>query len=210
MDKHLSLKIMFVIVSLLLLMLCVYLLIADGVFGFVLGAYFTLIMGSLLRKLYVHLFKEDNFTQYLYLFVIIPVIVFAFILNRNNKIEEKEKATFQKNFAKNKINSMLDTCNYYEAKLYENNLLFKIRKDTNEYLASEGIKTYSKFELLKHNSKYDYLVPSYIKCPRDSSELVYIFDSEGTLSVILKLKDTDSTRLDDLKRYLEQFQEGKN
>jgi hypothetical protein len=206
MNKNLFLKIVFTTVSFLVLFLLVYFLIHDGVFGFVIGAYFTLIMGSLLRKLYIYLFKEDNFTQYLYLFLIIPVIVFAFILNRNNKILEKEKAVFQKNFAKDKINSMLDTCNYYEAKLYENNLLFKIKKDDNEYLASKDIKTYSKFELLKHNPKYDYLVPSFIKCPRDSSELVYIFDNEGTLSVILKLKDTDSTRLHNLKFYLEQFQ----
>jgi hypothetical protein len=206
MNKNLFLKIVFTTVSFLVLFLLVYFLIHDGVFGFVIGAYFTLIMGSLLRKLYIYLFKEDNFTQYLYLFLIIPVIVFAFILNKNNKTEERENSMFQKNFAKDKINSMLDTCNYYEVKLYDDNLLFKIKQDNNEYLASKDIKTYSKFELLKYNPKYDYLVPSFIKCTRDSSELVYIFDEEGTLSVILKLKNTDSTRLDNLKFYLEQFQ----
>lgn len=100
---------------------------------------------------------------------------------------------------------MLDTCNYYEAKLYENNLLFKIKKDNNEYLASKDIKTYSKFASMKHSPKHDYLVSSFIKCSRDSAELIYILDNERTLSVILKLKDTDSTRLENLKFYLEQF-----
>jgi hypothetical protein len=210
MNKNLFLKIIFVIVSFSALSLFLYFLVDNRIFGYILGIYFTLIMGSLVRKLYVHLFKEDIFTQYLYLFLIIPIIVFAFILNRNNKNDEKEKTAFQKNFAKDKINSMLDTCNYYEAKLYENNLLFMNKKDNNEYLASKDIKTYSKFESSKYNAKYDYLVPSFIKCPIDSSELVYIFDEEGTLSVILKLKDTDSTRLANLKFYLEQFQKGIN
>ena len=210
MSKNLLLKMAFVMVSFSVLLLLVYYFIADGVFGFFMGTYFTITIGGLLRKLYIHLFKEDIFTQYLYLFLIIPVVVFAFILNNNQKIGEKEKFVLKGNFAKNKINSMLDTCNYYEAKLYENNLLFKIKQDNNEYLVSESIKNYSKFELLKHNPKYDYLVPSFIKCPRDSSELVYIFDDEGILNVILKLKDTDSTRLDNLKFYLEQFQKRTN
>lgn len=210
MSENRFLKILFAIVSFSVLSLFLYFLIDNGIFGFFLGIYFTLMLGSLLRKLYIHLFKEDTFTQYLYLFLTIPIIVFAFILNKNQKIEEKEKLVFQRNFAKNKINSMLDTCNYYEAKLYENNLFFKIKQDNNEYVASKDIKTYSKFELLKRNPKYDSLVPSFIKCPRDSSKLVYIFDEEGILSVILKLKDTDSTRLDDLKFYLERFQIGTN
>ena len=208
MNKNLFLKIVFVIVSFLALLLFLYFLFDNRVVGFFLAICFIIILGSLLRKLYVHLFKEDIFTQYLYLFLIIPIIVFAFILNKNMKNEEKEKIVSQKNFAKNKINSMLDTCNYYEAKLYENALLFKYKRDNSEYLASKDVKTYSKFELSKHNPKYDYLVPSFIKCPRDSSELVYIFDNEGTLSVILKLKNTDSTKLANLKFYLRQFQEG--
>jgi hypothetical protein len=206
MNKNLLLKIVFVIVSFSVLLLFLYFLINDRIVGFFLGLYFTFLVASLLKKLYAHLFKEDVFTQYLYLFLIIPFAIFGFILNKNNKKEEKEKLVFQRNFAKDKINSMLDTCNYYEAKLYENALLFKPKRDNNEYLASKNIKTYSKFELLKYNPKYDYLVPSFIKCPRDSSELVYIFDSEGTLNVILKLKDRYSTSVEDLKFYVEESQ----
>ena len=206
MNKNLFLKIGFVIVSFSVLLLWLYFIIENKIFGIPLGLLFTIMFGSSLLKIYIKLFEEDIFTQYLYLFLIIPIVVFAFMLNKNNKIEKKEMMIFQRNFIKNKINSMLDTCNYYEAKMYENNLLFKIKKDNNEYLASKNIKTYSKFELLKHNPKYDYLVPSFIKCSRDSAELIYIFDNERTLSVILKLKDTDSTRLENLKFYLEQFQ----
>lgn len=206
MNKNLFLKIVFVVASFSVLLLFVYFLIDNRVFGFFLGIYSTLILGGLLRKLYAHLFKEDIFTQYLYLFLVIPIIAFAFILNRNNKIADKEKLTFQKDFAKEKINSMLDSCNYYEAKLYENAILFKPKKDYNEYVASKDINPYSKFVLLKHNPKYDYLVSSFIKCPRDSSELVYIFDEEGTLNVILKLKDIYSTSVEDLKFYLKESQ----
>ena len=188
----------------------IFFIIENKIFGISLGLLFTVMFSSSLLKIYIKLFEKDIFTQYLYLFLIIPIVVFTFILNKNNKIEKKEKAVFRKNFAKNKINSMLDTCSYYEAKLYENNLLFKIKKDNSEYLASKNIKTYSKFELLKLNPKYDYLIPSFIKCSRDSSELVYIFDEEGTLNVILKLKDTDSSKSGNLKFYLEQFQKGIN
>ena len=200
MNKSLFLKTIFVIVSFSALLCLLYFLIDDKIVGFVLGTYCTVILGGLLRKLYVHLFKEDIFTQYLYLFLILPFLVFAYILNKNNK--EKEKMVFQKNFAKDKINSILDSCNYYEAKLYENAILFKPKKDNNEYLASKNINSYAKFELSKQNPKYDYLVSSFIKCPRDSSELVYVYDEEGSLSVILKLKDIYSTSVEDLKFYL--------
>ncbi len=206
MNKNLFLKIVFVIVSFSALSCLLYFLIDDKIVGFVLGTYSTLILGGLLKKLYVHLFKEDIFSQYLYLFAIILFIFFAYILNKNNKKEEKEKMVFQRNFAKDKINSMLDSCNYYEAKLYENAILFKPKKDNSEYLASKDVKTYAKFELSKQNSKYDYLVPSFIKCPRDSSELVYVYDEEGSLSVILKLKDIYSTSVEDLKFYLKESQ----
>lgn len=213
MNKNLFLKTGFVIASFSVLLFFVYLLIDNRIVGFFLGLYFAVLLGGLLRKLYIHLFKEDIFTQYLYLFLIIPIIIFAFVLNKNNKNEDenhenekKEKVIFQRNFAKNKINSMLDTCNYYEAKLYDNAILFKPKKDNNEYLVSKDINPYSKFVLLKHNSKYDYLIPSFIKCPRDSSELVYIFDEEGTLNVILKLKDIYSTSVEDLKFYLKESQ----
>lgn len=163
-------------------------------------------MGISLRKFYIKLFEEDIFTQYLYLFVLISLLVFAFILNKNHKIEKNKKMIAEKFFIKNKINAMLDTCNYYEAKLYQNDLLFNYKRDNSEYLASKDINNYAKFESLKNNPKYDYLVRSFIKCPRDSSELVYIFDSEGILSVILKLKDTDCTRLENSKFYLQQFE----
>lgn len=206
-SKNLFLKIMFVIVSSSLISLWLFFIIENKILGFTLGLFFAIIFGSSLRKIYMKLFEEDIFTQYLYLFVIIPIIVFAFIIDRNAKIDEKERIDYQKVLIKNKINSMLDTCNYYEAKLYENNLLFKIKKDSNEYLVSEGIEPYSKFEILKHNSKYDYLISSFIKCPRDSSELVYIFDNQGSISVILKLKNANNSKLDTLKYYLKQLQD---
>jgi hypothetical protein len=199
--KNLFPKTVFVTVSFSLISLWLFFIIENNILSFILALSFAILLLSSLRKFYIKLFNDDIFTEYLYLLLVIPIVFFAF-----NKIEKKEKAFAKKIFIKNKVNDILDTCNYYEAKLYENNLLFKIKKDNNEYLALKDIKTYSKFELLKHNPKYDYLVPSFIKCPRDSSELVYIFDNEGTLSVILKLKDTDSTRLHNLKFYLEQFQ----
>lgn len=205
-NNNLLLKIGFITVCIFLLSLWIFFIIENESLGLSLGTYFTILMGSSLRKFYIKLFEEDIFTQYLYLFVLISLIVFAFILNKNHKIEKNRKMVTEKFFIKNKINEMLDTCNYYEAKLYENDLLFKYKKDNSEYLASKDRKTYARFELLKNNPKYDYLVRSFIKCPRESSELVYIFDSEGTLSVILKLKDTDSTRLENLKFYLQQFE----
>lgn len=206
MCKNLFLKIVFVIVSFSVILLWLYFILGGKVFSITLVLLFTAMFSSSLLKIYIKLFKEDIFTQYLYLFLIIPIIVFAFVLNKNNKKEEKEKLVFQRNFAKDKINSMLDTCNYYEAKLYENAILFKPKKDNSEYLASKDVKTYSKFELSKQNSKYDYLVPSFIKCPRDSSELVYVYDEEGSLSVILKLKDIYITSVEDLKFYLKESQ----
>ena len=204
-NNNLLFKIAFIFISLLILFLGLYLLLKYKLVGLFLGLYFTFLLGYNLRKFYITRFKEDIFTQYLYLFLIIPMVVFAFIVNKNNKIDKKGMTVSEKTFIKNKINAMLDSCNYYEAKLYENTLLFKPKEDNSEYLASDSIKTYSRFESLKHNPKYDYLVRSFIKCPRDSNQLVYIFDNEGTLSVILKLKNTDNNNLDNLKFYFEEL-----
>ena len=205
MNNNLLFKIAFIFISLLILFLGLYFLIKNQVVGLFLGSYFTFLVGYNLRKFYITRFEEDAFTQYLYLFLIIPIVIFAFVVDKNNKIEKKGMTVSEKNFIKNKINAMLDSCNYYEAKLYENTLLFKAKEDNSEYLASDSIKTYSRFESLKYNSKYDYLVKSFIKCPRDSCQLVYIFDNQGTISVILKLKSADNTKLDSLKFYLQEL-----
>ena len=205
MNNNLLFKIAFIFFSLLIIFLGLYLLLKYKVFGLFLGSYFTFLLGYNLRKFYIARFEEDAFTQYLYLFLIIPIIIFAFIVHKNNKVEKKGMTISEKTFIKNKINAMLDSCNYYEAKLYENTLLFKVKEDNSEYLASDSIKTYSRFESLTYNPKYDYLVKSFIKCPRDSSQLVYIFDNQGTISVILKLKNTDNAKLDSLKFYLEKL-----
>ena len=205
MNKNLLFKIAFIFISLLILFLGLYFLIKNQVVGLFLGSYFTFLVGYNLRKFYITRFEEDIFTQYLYLFLIIPIVIFAFVVDKNNKIEKKGMTVSEKTFIKNKINAMLDSCNYYEAKLYENTLLFKVKEDNSEYLASDSIKTYSKFESLNYNPKYDYLVKSFIKCPRDSCQLVYIFDNQGTISVILKLKSADNTKLDSLKFYLEKL-----
>ena len=108
MNKNLFLKIGFVIVSFSVLLLWLYFIIENKIFGIPLGLLFTIMFGSSLLKIYIKLFEEDIFTQYLYLFLIIPIVVFTFILNKNNKIEKKEMMIFQRNFIKNKINSMLD------------------------------------------------------------------------------------------------------
>ena len=78
-----------------MLLLWLYSIIENKIFGISLRLLFTIMFGSSLLKIYIKLFEEDIFTQYLYLFLIIPIVVFAFTLSKNSKVEKKEMMIFK-------------------------------------------------------------------------------------------------------------------
>jgi hypothetical protein len=204
-NKNLFFRAGFIILSVLFFSWYISLLmsISNGSWGSLLTRlFFIFIYTEILKKVYIRKFSEDFITKYGFLSLFIFSTV---ILTIDNFTKEKD---IKKNniSLKNKINAMLDTCNYYEAKLYEKDVLFKHKNDNYNYLISEGKKPYTTFKLLKYNPKYDYLVSSFIKCPKDSSKLVYIFDEQGILSVILKLKNSNDAQLKALKDCLNEFQ----
>ncbi len=203
-NKNIFLQVGFIILSVLFISWYTSILmsVSKGSWVNLLHLFFIFLYIEILKKVYVRKFGKNIITKYGFsvLFVILALIL---TVNNFTKKTEIKKNTIS---TRNKINAILDTCNYYEAKLYEKNILFKHKNDNYNYLISEGKKPYATFKLLKYNPKYDYLVSSFVKCPKDSSKLVYIFDEQGILSVILKLKNSNDSQLKALKDYLNEFQ----
>jgi hypothetical protein len=202
-------KIGFTIISVSLTSCYVFLQIrnSDGSWGdSLISIFFVSCILDVNKKIFNRKFGHDSKFIYVFWFVFITsvVLLVSDTYTKKGSIEKRNLT------AKNKINSMLDSCNLYEAKVYKNGILFKQKNDSLDYMVSSTIKPYKTFRLLKEYPKYDYLINSYLKCPKDSSELVYIFDNEGTLSVILKLKNPNYDELDDLEDYLKDFRQYKN
>jgi hypothetical protein len=168
--------------------------------------FFVYLMIEVFKKFYFRKFGENHVAEY-FSYVIFAISGVLLLVSNFTKKEDIKKENI---FLQYKINSMLDSCNIYEAKIYDNAILFKHKKDKYQYLVSKEIRPYAAFELLKSNPKYDYLISSFIKCPKDNSGLVYIYDNQGIVSVILKLKNSSDERVEELKCYLRRFREYKN